>query len=399
MSTTGTGDCLGVFRRRTALALALAAVLGTSCGSDEDSKGVDVDPAGSRRMLYVGSEGAITWYALNQTSGALDRQGSLNVGYTASFLARSRDNRTLYALLRTVNEMQRQMVEMMPLEGFVVSYSIDQKTGALKEIGRLSAQGDRPTYIILDRTGKYVLVANNLGHLVGNSIAVFPVQADGTLGAPIQKLNTGIRAHQVRVHPSNKWVYVPNIDSDTVSQFLFDEKTGMLTAMAPATASVPAMQGPRHLDFHPSGKWVYLSNEYGATVTTFSVNSDGTLVEVPPAVSGLPADFTARKWQSEIRVAPSGQFVYVGERVHETIAIFEVNPQTGGLTLKGHQPTLGKTPRNFMLDPSGSWMVVGNQESNSLISLRIDKATGGLTQAFGPIDQPTPYVHLFVSLP
>jgi hypothetical protein len=175
-----------------------------------------------------------------------------------------------------------------------------------------------------------------------------------------------------------------------VSQFRFDDKTGMLTAMTPAAATVPAMQGPRHLDFHPSGKYVYLSNEYGATVTTFSVKDDGTLVEVPPAVSGLPADFTARKWQSEIRVAPSGRFVYAGERVHETIAIFEVNAQTGGLTLKGHQPTLGKTPRNFMLDPSGTWMVVGNQESNSLISLRIDKATGGLTQAFGPVDSRRP---------
>ena len=193
-----------------------------------------------------------------------------------------------------------------------------------------------------------MLVANNLGHLVGNSIAVFPIKSDGTLGEPIQKLNTGIRAHQIRVHPNNKWVYVPNIDSDNVSQFLFDDKTGMLTAMTPAAATVPAMQGPRHLDFHPSGKYVYLSNEYGATVTTFSVKDDGTLVEVPPAVSGLPADFAARKWQSEIRVAPSGRFVYVGERVHETIAIFEVNAQTGGLTLKGHQPTLGKTPRNFM---------------------------------------------------
>jgi 6-phosphogluconolactonase len=398
MATTGTGVCT-ISWRRGVLALASMVVLASSCSSTDDSKGVDVDPAGARRMLYVGSEGAITWYALDQSNGALDKKGSLDVGYTASFLARSKDNRVLYALLRTVNEMQRQMVQMMPLEGFVASFSIDQSTGALKEIGRLPSYGDRPTYIILDQTGKYVLVANNLGHLVGNSIAVFPINSDGTLGEPIQRLNTGIRAHQIRVHPNNKWVYVPNIDSDNVSQFQFDDKTGMLTAMTPAAATVPAMQGPRHLDFHPSGKYVYLSNEYGATVTTFSVKDDGTLVEVPPAVSGLPADFALRKWQSEIRVAPSGRFVYAGERVHETIAIFEVNAQTGGLTLKGHQPTLGKTPRNFMLDPSGTWMVVGNQESNSLISLRIDKATGGLTQAFGPVDQPTPYVHLFVSLP
>jgi hypothetical protein len=126
------------------LALASMAVLATSCSGGDDNKGVDVDPAGARRMLYVGSEGAITWYTLDQSSGALARTGSLDVGYTASFLARSKDNRVLYALLRTVNEMQRQMVQMLPLEGFVATFSIDQSTGGLRRSGGCPAMAIGP---------------------------------------------------------------------------------------------------------------------------------------------------------------------------------------------------------------------------------------------------------------
>lgn len=350
-------------------------------------------------MLYVGSEGAIHWYELDEDKGNLTPKGSLSYPHAATFFAKSADGKYFYALLRTINEMA-QMMAGKPLEGFVATYTVDGKTGALKEIARRSSEGDRPTYITIDKTGKFALVANNLGHLVGNSIVVFPIGGDGVLGAPVHKQMTGIRAHQVRVHPSNKWVYVPNIDSDTVSQYAFDEKTGALTPLEPVDATVVPKDGPRHLDFHPSGKWVYLSNEYAANVDTFTVNDNGTLTRMPPAVSGLPPDhMLPRKWQSEIRVAPSGKFLYAGERVHETLAIFAIDQSTGAITLKKNEPTLGKTPRNFVLDSSGKWLVVGNQESSSLVLFKVDPATGLLAKTAGPIGQPTPYVHLFVDLP
>ena len=279
----------------------------------------------------------------------------------------------------------------------------------LTEIARISSAGDRPTYISIDKTGKYALIANNLGHLQGNSIVVYPIQADGKLGPPLQKLMTGIRAHQIRVHPNNKYVYVPNIDSDTVSQFAFNEGTGALTPLEPATAltdklnAVPIggvmLAGARHLDFHPNGRWMYLSNEYSATVTAFTINSNGTLTMLPPTVSGVPSDFTMRKWQSEIRVEPSGRFVYAGERVHESLAIFEIDQKSGALSLKAHQPTMGKTPRHFTLDPAGKWLVAGNQESNSMVVFQINASDGSLKMTAGPMTQPTPYVHLFVMLP
>jgi 6-phosphogluconolactonase len=356
------------------------------------------DPGSARTFLYVGNEGSITWLAADARTATLDKRGSVPLGLTASFMVGSSDGKHLYALLRTIDEMKQQM-EGKPLESFAASYAVDQETGALREIGRIPSGGDRPTYITLDKTNRFALVANALGHLMGGSpVTVLPVRPDGSLGASQQGVPTGMGAHQVRVHPSNRYVYVPNYWSDYVYQMRFDERTGQLTPNDPPTVPVEMGAQPRHLDFHPSGKWVYLSLEFTAMVKVFAVNDDGTLRELQ-SISALLPTYTGRKWQSEIRVAPSGRFVYVGERVDESLAIFSIDQQTGMLTLKGHQATYGKTPRNFVLDPTGTWLVVGNQESNSLVTFRIDVTTGDLTKTFGPMDLPTPYVHTFLTLP
>jgi 6-phosphogluconolactonase len=365
-----------------------------------DNSSAAPPPATERKpqpYLYVGNEGGLTWYAADTSAGTLDKKGSLDFGLTASFMVGASDGKHFYALLRTVNEMN-QTTAGKPLDAQVASFDVDPATGALREIGRVDSGGDRPTYITLDRNNRFVLIANALGHQVGSPVTVLPVQADGSLGSAQQGVPTGMGAHQVRVHPSNRYVYVPNYWSDYVYQLKFDENTGLLTPNDPPTVPVEMGAQPRHLDFHPSGRWVYLSLEFTATVKTYEVNGDGTLREIQ-TIDALPPTYTGRRWQSEIRVSPSGRFVYVGERVDESLAIFEVDQQTGLLTLKGHQPTYGKTPRNFALDPTGKLLVVGNQESGSLVTFHIDATTGGLTRLFGPMDQPTPYVHAFLTLP
>jgi 6-phosphogluconolactonase len=423
------GGATGVF------ALALAC---TGCNHD--------DAAPTRTFLYVGGDGNITWYSVNSGNGHLRKEGSLEYPLSASWIARSADDRFLYALLRTTNEAAATMA-MTPLEGYIQAYSIDQNTGALKEIGkRFSSHGDRPTYLTIDKTGKWALVANNLGHLVGNSLAVFPIKPDGTLGDAVQTINAGtdpdnmgmpfVRSHQIRLDPTNRFAYVPNIDSDNVSQFKFDARTGKLTPNDPPALAIPspgyattstsptapkAGIGPRHLDFHPNGKWAFLSTEYGAQVVPLSINADGTLKIMHESVSGLPDDYSRDpmdKWQSEIRVHPSGHFLYVGERARtpmvtdQTVAILEIDQKTGAVIRKGNEPTLGKTPRNLALDPSGTWLAVGNQDPakptevpappfpfTSVVVYRIDQKTGMPRKAFGPLEQKNPFVLLFVMLP
>jgi 6-phosphogluconolactonase len=78
-------------------------------------------------------------------------------------------------------------------------------------------------------------------------------------------------------------------------------------------------------------------------------------------------------------VHPSGKFLYVSNRGHNTIAIFSIDPASGKLTPAGHQSSGGKIPRNFRPDPSGKWLLAANQDSDSVVVFKVDPQSGALT--------------------
>ena len=97
------------------------------------------------------------------------------------------------------------------------------------------------------------------------------------------------------------------------------------------------------------------------------------------AISTLPQGWTGTNYPAEVAVSPSGRFVYMSNRGHDSIAIFAVDEATGKLTPVGHEPTQGSFPRHFALDPSGAFMLVANQDSDNVVVFRVDQATGKLT--------------------
>jgi 6-phosphogluconolactonase (cycloisomerase 2 family) len=82
---------------------------------------------------------------------------------------------------------------------------------------------------------------------------------------------------------------------------------------------------------------------------------------------------------SDIHVSPDGRHVYAANRgTNNTLAIYSVGSD-GRLTLRAHESTRGNTPRTFDIDTSGELIVVGNQDSQTVAVFRVDRDTGGLT--------------------
>ena len=106
--------------------------------------------------------------------------------------------------------------------------------------------------------------------------------------------------------------------------------------------------------------------------------ADRGVFEAGKAVSTLPEVGHAGNSTAEVQVHPSGKFLYVSNRGHDSIAIFAIDPKDGKLTAMGQQPTSGKTPRNFGIDPSGQFLLVANQDSGNVVVFRIDEKTGRL---------------------
>jgi len=143
--------------------------------------------------------------------------------------------------------------------------------------------------------------------------------------------------------------------------------------------AIDARSGSWSLVQTVAGPYAYVNNELDSTVTTYRFDSERGGLEPLQTISTVPADFTAKNTTAEIAVAPSGRFVYVSNRGHDSIAIFAVDAASGRLSAVGWEPAQGKTPRFFALDPPGASLYVANQNSDTIVAFRVEAVTGLLT--------------------
>jgi 6-phosphogluconolactonase len=87
---------------------------------------------------------------------------------------------------------------------------------------------------------------------------------------------------------------------------------------------------------------------------------------------------TVRNTCSQIYLTPSGRFLYVGNRGHNSIAGFAVDPATGRLTQAGHAPTEA-VPTAFGLDSTGTFLFSAGTATGRLASYRVNGETGALS--------------------
>lgn len=263
----------------------------------------------------------------------------------------------------------------------VTAYAIDHLSGALTTVGT-TPLGARPVYLAINPEGGTLLLAS-YGDNVANS---YTLQADGAVTAgAVSSHNTGTNPHSIVAHPAGAFVFVPNTNSDVISQFTFDSATNALTPNTPAALNTAAGDGPRHMVFHPNGQWLYAVNEHADSVTRFTMAVDGTL-SAEETVSTLPNNVDGNSNTcADIHVTPSGQFLYASNRGHNSIAMFTINGD-GTLTPNGHQPTEA-VPREFEVTPDGRFVYVAGQQSGNLAAYAIE-ANGTLASlATYPVGQ------------
>ena len=344
-----------------------------------------------------GASKGIYAYRFQPATGKLTPIGLAAETPNPSFLVYHPNGRFLYA----ANE--REEGDAPGKNNSVSAFAIDKATGKLTFLNKVSSRGEMPCHVTIDKTGKFLLVAN----YGSGSVAVFPIQQDGRLGDAtgfVQHTGSSVdpnrqkgpHAHFISPSPDNRFALTADLGLDQVIEYRFDASKGTLTA-GPAAAKLRPGSGPRHLAFHPSAKYVYVNSEMASTLSTFSYDaSTGTLKELQ-TVSTLPAGFPGTSSTAEVQVDRAGRFVYVSNRGDDSIAIFAIDPSKGTLTPAGRASTNGKTPRYFTLDPSGNYLLAANQNSNTVTVFRVDAKTGGLTPTAQTLsDVPQPVAIVFV---
>ncbi|MCP4169934.1 MAG: lactonase family protein [Fuerstiella sp.] len=288
----------------------------------------------------------------------------------------------------------------------VAAYAIDGtlKNASLKFMNALEIGDGGAAHVSVDATGKTVLTAQ----YGGGSTGVFSLNDDGSLKARTQLIKhegasnavtgrqTKSHAHWTGFSPDNRFAFVPDLGLDKVLIYKVDAAASKIQSHGSGTIAPGG--GPRHMKFHNNGKWIYVLHELDLSVTVFDYDAAAGTMTAKQTIETVPKADLAKeqaKSCSEIRVHPSGNFVYAANRGHDTITVFRVDPSSGELTFVEREFVRGATPRNFNIDPAGKWLLAAGQDSHTLASFEVNADNGELTYNRSNVHAPSCICVLF----
>src|SRR6185312_14923055 len=200
----------------------------------------------------------------NTTTGELSDPLLAAEMVNPSFLTVSPDHRFVYA----VSEDPLSLGPPLYASSYVSAFAVDSTSGKLRLLNTAPTGGTSTCFISMDKTGKFVLMAN----FGSGSVSVLRVKEDGSLGEMasfIQNVGHSVdpsiqsepHPHSIVVSPDNRYAIVSDLGLDRVLIFHFDAATGALSPPGPPVATVYPGSGPRHFVFDPSGKVGYQLSE------------------------------------------------------------------------------------------------------------------------------------------
>jgi len=361
-------------------------------------------PVGSKA-----NEEGIFLFHMDPATGVLARRGHFANDSAAAWLEVDPSGKHLYAanIIETFQGTN---------SGSVSAFSIDRVTGNLELLNTVSSGGAGLAHVSVHPSGKHLLVAN----FSGGSVAVLPILPNGGLGpasdvkadvgtvGPIHPTSAprgnfaifghddGAHPHMIQADPTGRFVLVNDLALDKIFIWKFDVQKGTLTANDPPTVPLPPGDGPRHCVFQANGKRLYSLQEQGSTLVLFDFDPTSGRLTAKQTVSTLPKGFTGTSFTSGVVVSRDGRFLYVTNRLHDSVAIFSIG-KGGALAWVDEVWTRGDYPRALEIDPTGNFIYVCNQRSDAVTAYRINRETGHLTFTGQYTPVATPAIIIFLS--
>jgi len=240
-------------------------------------------------------------------------------------------------------------------------------------------EGPNPCYVAIDEKRQLAYSANyHKGEILS-----YRLNSDQTLTLAdrVTKSGHGPRPEQDAAHmhysdltPDDRLVAI-DLGADII--YTFDvANNGKLTEIA--KLNLPAGFGPRHLVFAPNHEFAYLAGELSSQVATLLYHQADGSFELIDSLKTIPADWNTHNGAAAIRISNDGNFVYVSNRGHDSIAVFQVQTDH---TLKLIQliSTEGEFPRDFALNADNNFLVVANQNTDNTSLYERNPKDGKLT--------------------
>jgi len=306
-------------------------------------------------------------FLFDETTGAITTHGSFTGINAPSYILVHPNSKWLYA----VSEMGQASHGAL---GEVWAFHFEREPFAIQPLNHQTTRGDWPCHLQFDRTAKWIVAAN---YGTGNA-AIYPIQADGSLGeltdfvqhtgkGPNAARQAGPHAHSSIFTPDNRFAVIADLGTDQLAFYQSDSSTGKLKLHTFVNTQPGA--GPRHFAFHPNDKWLYVANELNSTVTLYDYDAAKSSLTERQSIPTIPTD-SPENIVADIHIADSGKRLYVSNRGHNSIAVYDVSDD-GSLALVSIPNCGGNWPRNFAISSNENYMLVANQYSNEICVLPI----------------------------
>jgi len=391
--------------RRDLLAVTGAALAGATAASAFQSKKLYAYVSSwTKGPFGAGGGGGITAFTVNMSDGSLTqvfKTGPEFDGLNGGNLCISANGRFLYCTHEAPN-----LNGKAGAGGGVHAFAINQENGSLTHLDVQPSMGVNPCFIIVDKTGNRVLVANH-GDLVkavrvvkrngvpaienptdDGTVSMFAVNSDGSLEPACDVAvferrpltdppGPGAAAHSVNFDNTGRWVIACDVGTNHIYVYPFDPAARTL-GMGKVFPTPPD-RAPRHSAIHPRLPYFFITNERESILSSFHFDSKTGDVSPINTVPTIPADFKERNALADIRLHPNGKFVYGSNRGHDSLVIVRIEEGSGKMIPVDIASTLGGNPREFDFEPSGKFLFVGNQTTNQMVTFAADPGTGKIT--------------------
>lgn len=320
--------------------------------------------------------------------------------------------------------------------GYLLAFRIDPETGKLTLMNQKDSLSPEPSYLCLDKSGKYLVTCHcgdpwhvtkivrrpdgSFGNEVlfdDSALVMFRINEDGSLGdvcdvsvnqgtggkgehsqvnvdpvsGHIQLVEVLSRLHAVVASPSGELLAVCDKGMDKIYTYRIDREHGKLVKLNEWTAPEVACF-PRYAAFHPTKGVLYVNNENYALLNSFHYDEKTgaldrfdkvyLLDEDPGLVDGKPVG------AQDILVHPNGKMLYCTLCGLNLIVACRIG-EDGVPRPVQRVFSRGNLPRGVALSPDGRFLLSGNMVSGDITVFAVDEEglltdTGKTYEAVSP---------------
>ncbi|WP_020008020.1 lactonase family protein [Salinicoccus albus] len=196
--------------------------------------------------------------------------------------------------------------------------------------------------------------------VVTDRLDTYQVEGDGP-----HERQDGPHAHFVAETPDKQYIAAVDLGADKIITLKIEDNS----LVEAAECRVAAGSGPRHLVFNDTGDYAYIFTELSNEVIV-AAYADGEFT--PGAVyTALPEDFDGHSQGGAIRIHPNGRYIYVSNRGHNSITVFEIDNDGSALRKVQTEPTNGDWPRDFNITPDGAYLICAHERSHNLVLFKV----------------------------